>query len=254
VGGDQHVGGLALHQLEGLAEQGAHDRALVLVDGADGQRAQRDGRVHADGERHRQRLAARLGDLVELPQVLAEGEMDRGPVAPLDHQAVVGAVPGSGRRVLGEGDGGGHVGAGVPLVVDDLGQRAQVHVVAALHDLLHGAGGDHAGRQRPLHRAQIGLLHTVGGGVDGRGQAAAAGVQVGEDGPRGALDVLEEEHRPPAPLLLELGDERGDLVDRVHGLGHDLEVRRAGPLDEVQETPKILRHHASSGTARRSMR
>ena len=62
VGGHQHVGGLALDQLERLAEQGAHDRALVLVDGADGERAQRDGRVHADGEGHRQRLAARLGD------------------------------------------------------------------------------------------------------------------------------------------------------------------------------------------------
>ena len=63
VGRHQHVGGLALHELERLAEQGAHDGALVLVDGADGQGAQRDGRVHADGEGHRQRLAARLGDL-----------------------------------------------------------------------------------------------------------------------------------------------------------------------------------------------
>ena len=76
VRGHQHVGRLALHQLERLAEQRAHDAALVLVDRADGQRAQRDGGMDADHERQLQRLAAPLGDLVELPEVLAERQVD----------------------------------------------------------------------------------------------------------------------------------------------------------------------------------
>ena len=94
VGGNQHVGGLALDELERLAEQPAHDRALVLVDGADGETAQRDGRMHADGERHRQRLALRFGGALKLPEMLAEREVDRSRVAALDHEPVVGAVPG----------------------------------------------------------------------------------------------------------------------------------------------------------------
>ena len=70
----------------------------------DRQRAERDGRVHADGEGHRQRLTARLGDLVKLPEVLAEREVDRRGVAALEHEPVVGAVPDLARRVFREGD------------------------------------------------------------------------------------------------------------------------------------------------------
>jgi hypothetical protein len=144
--------------------------ALVLVDRADGQGSQRDGRVHADGEGHRQRLAPGLGDLGELPQVLAERQMDGRGVAPLEHQAVVGAVPGLAGRILGERDGGGHVRAGVALVVNDLRQRAEIDVLAAAHDFLHRAGGHDPRRDRALHGAQVGRQHGLGGRADGGGQ------------------------------------------------------------------------------------
>ena len=89
----EHVGGLALHQLERLAQEPAHDPALVLVDRPDGERPEGDRRVDADHQRERQRLVPRLGDPLKLPQVLAGGQVDRGRVAPLDLQPVVGAVP-----------------------------------------------------------------------------------------------------------------------------------------------------------------
>src|SRR5712692_6000803 len=66
----EDVRGLALHELERLAEEAAHDRALVLVDRADGERAERDGRMHADGEADGQRFAARLRETLVLPEML----------------------------------------------------------------------------------------------------------------------------------------------------------------------------------------
>ena len=116
---------------------------------------ERDRRVHADGERHGQGLAARLGDLLELPEVLAEREVDRGRVAALDHQAVVRAVPRLARGILGEGDRRGQVRARVALVVDDLRQVVEVQAVAGQDDLLHGPVATDARRDRLVHRAQV---------------------------------------------------------------------------------------------------
>src|SRR3989449_3779680 len=101
---DEDVRRLAADQLERLPQEPAHDGPLVLVDRADGESAEGDRGVDADHERHGQRLAARLGDPVELPEVLSRRQMDRRRVAPLDLQSVVGAVPDVGGRGLREGD------------------------------------------------------------------------------------------------------------------------------------------------------
>ena len=69
-------------------------------------------------------------------------------------------------------------------------------------------------------------------------------MEIGEDRKLGAGDVLEEQDRPALRLALELDDKRGDLVARVDGLRHDLEVSRLAPLDEVEIAPEILRHGA----------
>ena len=245
VRGHQHVGGLALDQLERLAEQPAHDRALVLVDRADGERAERDGRVHADHEPELQRLAALLGDLLELPEVLAEREVDRRRVAALDHEPVVRAIPGLRGGVLRERDGGGDVRPCVALMVHDLRQRVEVHLRALQHDLVHGRGSHHARRDRLLHRAQVGLEHRVGRAVERRGQPRAARVDVGQHGEPGALDVLEEQHRALPTLLLELHDQGSDLVRRVDGARDYLELVRLAPLDGVQIAAEILAHGGS---------
>ena len=242
VRGHEHVGGLALDELERLAEEAAHDRPLVLVDGADGERAERDGGMHAEGEGHGQGLAARLGDLVELPEVLAEGQVDRRGVAPLDHEAVVGAVPRLARGVLGEGDGRGEVRPRVALVVDDLRQVVQVHAVAGQDHVLHGARGHHAGRDRLVHRAQVGAEHLLRRRAHRHGQPRAARVQVGDDGEAAAAHALEDDDGAPAALALELHDERGDLVGGVHLLRDDDELVGLVALDAVEIAPEVLPH------------
>ena len=234
VRGHQHVGGATADELQRLAEQPAHDRALVLVDGADGQRAEGDRRVHPDHQGERQHLAALLGDPLELPQVLAERQVDRRRVASLDHQPVVRAVPRLRCRIPRERDCGGDVGARVALVMHDLRQRVEIDVRARQHDLLRRRGVDDAGRYGLVHRLEVRRQHRVGGAVQREREPRATRVDVGEHGKLRALDVLEEEDRPPAPLLFELHDERGDLVRRVDGPRDHVQLVRLAPLHGVQ--------------------
>jgi hypothetical protein len=242
VGRHQYLGGAALHQLERLAEEPAHDPALVLVDRADRERAERDRRMHADHQRERQGLVARLGDPLELPQVLAGRQMDRCRVAALDLEPVVGAIPDLARGVLREGDRRGEVGPGVALVVDDLRQVVEVDALALEDDFVHRAARHDLRDERVFHRAQIRRLGRLGGRVHGGGEAGPAGVEVGEHRELRALDVLEEQDGPALSLALELHDERGDLEARVDGLRDDLEVAGLAPLDEIEIAPEVLRH------------
>src|SRR5262249_4641289 len=73
----------------------------------------------------------------------------------------------------------------------------------------------------------------------------AARVQIGEDGKRRALHLLEEEHGPPPCLLLELDDERCDLVGRVYLLRDDGELLALLPLDQIQVASEVLSHAGS---------
>jgi len=242
VRGDQHVGRLALHQFERLAEEPAHDRALVLVDRADRETAERDGGMTADRERHGQRLVARLREALILPEVLAERQVDRRRIAALDHQPVVGAVPHLLRRVLRERDGGGEVGARVTLVVEDLRQRVEIDLVALEDDFLHRPGRHDARRDRLLHRLAISLQHPVGRGADRGGETRAARVEVRDDRELRSLHVFEDQDRAALQLALELHDERGDLVGGVDFLLQDLDVVRLRALDLLEEAPQVLGH------------
>ena len=238
----QHVGGAALHELERLTEEPTHDAALVLVDRADREGAERDCRMDADHERQRQGFVARLGDPLELPQVLARRQVNRRRVAALDLQPVVGAVPDLARRVFRERDRRRDVRPGVALVMDDLGQVVEVDLIALEDHLVHGAARHDLRDERFLHRPQVGRLRRLGRRVHRGGQTRAAGVQIGQDGEPRALDVLEEDDGPALALTLELDDERRDLETRVDRLRHDLEIAGLAPLDEIEIAAEVLRH------------
>src|SRR5215468_940770 len=94
-----------------------------------------------------------LRDALELPEVLAQRQMNRRRVAPLDHEAVVGAVPVLARRVLGEGDGRGEVRARIPFVVEDLGQIVKIDPLAGEDHVLAGPALHEARGYRLVHGA-----------------------------------------------------------------------------------------------------
>ena len=194
--------------------------------------------MHADRERDGQRLAARLGEPLELPEVLAEREVDRRGVAALDHEPVVGAVPRLRGRVLGERDrgrddrrrrrprGGGSAAA-----------RTRSTSSPREDDFLHGARGHDARRDRLLHRAQVRLQRRVGRGADRQRRAAPRlACRLVSTGNVRALHVLED----AAPgrrfeLALQLHDEGGDLVGGVDLLLHDDHIVGLHALDGVEE-------------------
>ena len=63
----EKIASFALHKLQRFAKQAAHDRPLVLIDGADRKTAQRNGRMNPDSKSHRQRFIARFGGALKFP-------------------------------------------------------------------------------------------------------------------------------------------------------------------------------------------
>ena len=246
LGRDQHVGGLAADQLQRLIEQPAHDAALVLVDRADGEAAERDRRMDADREGDGQRLAARFGDLVILPEMLAERQVDRGGVLARNHQPVVGAVPHLAVGVLGERDRRGDVGPAVALVVLQLGQAREVDVGALEHHVLARPGIDLARRDRFLHRLEVLLQHPAGRRVHRHGEPRPAGVEVGEHRVVAAPDVLEQENRAALRLLLDLDHRGGHLVAGVHLAGNGDELVGPFGAHAFEKRGEILSHVSPS--------
>ena len=145
-------------------------------------------------------------------------------VAPLDHQAVVGAVPVLARGVLGEGDGGGDVRARVPLVMEDLGQVVEIDALPGEDHVLAGAGLHDLRRDRLVHGPEIRREHLDGAAPMARARRERLAwrlVSTGNFVPRIRSQI---EHGPPPRFALELDHERGQLVGRIHlpGDGDDL--------------------------------
>jgi hypothetical protein len=238
----QHVRGPAAHQLQRLPQQRAHHRAFVLVDRAEREGAQRDRGVDADGERDRQRLVARLGDPVELPQVLAGRQVDRGGVTALDHQAVVGAVPGVGDGVFRERDRRRQVRAGVTRVMDDLGQRAEVQRRPSSTTSWAGPfATTRGGSLSSIARRYVGSVASGAQPIAAASRERLA-CRLVRHGERAALHLLEQQHRAPLALALELHDQRGDLVGGID-FARDYDVVVGLLLfDLLQEAAKVLGH------------
>ena len=246
LGGDQHVGGLAAHQLQRLVQQPAHDPALVLVDRADGEAAERDRRMHADGEGDGQRFAARFGDLVIFPEMLAEREVNRGRVPAGDHQPVIGAVPHVAVGVPGERDRRGDIGPAVALVVFELGQPGEIDVGPLEHHVLAGPGIDLARRHGLVHRLEVFPQHLAGRRVHRHRETRPAGVEIGEHGVVAAPHVLEQEDRAAPGLLLDLDHRRRHLVAGVHLAGNGYELVRPLRAHAFEIGGEVLSHVSPS--------
>ncbi len=168
--------------------------------------------------------------------------MNRSRVAALDHEPVVGAVPGVAARIFGERNSRRDVGTGVFLVVQNLRQLVKIDLVAGQDHLFHRSFGDELWRDRFFHGAEIGALHLLGLGMDRRRQSRASGMKVGQHGKLRAFDFFEKDNRPPLGFLLELHSDRGDLECRIDFAGDSQKVFRVILFDQIEIATQVLRH------------
>jgi hypothetical protein len=111
--------------------------------------------------------------------VLRQREVNRSRVAALNHEPVIGTVPGVAVWIFRKRYGGRDVRAGVFLVMENLRQLIKINLVAGENRLFYWSLRNELWCNRFFHRAQIDSLHLLGLGIDRRCQSRATGMKVG---------------------------------------------------------------------------
>src|SRR5690349_25051575 len=97
--------------------------------------------------------------------------MNRSPVAALDHEPIISAVPGLAVWIFRERNGGRDVRPGAVLMVADLRQLVEIDLLAGENYILDRGIRGTLARERVLHAAQIRALHSLRLGMDHCGLA-----------------------------------------------------------------------------------
>ena len=195
--------------------------------------------MDAQGDRHRQRLAALLSAPVELVHAPARMQRYPEPVLARQHQPVKACGIDPAHRIARRELAGGDVGRGIHLKVRGDGQLGEIDLVALVHDFLPGRGIDQFARDVFLaalakRRRQIRLRHAEAGG-----KQLAIARDIGDHRHAVAFDVLVHDHRALARAL-QREHERSDVELGAHRFADAQYLIRIVALHHVEKTAHAL--------------